>query len=107
MTKAFDIQPAVRNARQVIGNILLTMDGNYTNATGIYLDGSGGNAYFAGTLTGTTLCLAGDDCITNWPTGGGSESLRSETSSNIYYTSGNVGIGDSTPTYKLDVKGGV
>ena len=45
---AFQISPIARNAQQLIQKIVLTIDGSATSATGIYLDGGNGNAYFAG-----------------------------------------------------------
>jgi len=58
MTQAFQIVPIARNTIQVIEKILLVQDGNYGGSTGIYLDGVSGNAFFAGTVTGSKFCLS-------------------------------------------------
>lgn len=71
IANAFDIVPTAPNAVQYIGKIFLTLNGDNQSATGISLDGATGNGSFAGTITGTSICLAGDTCITTWPTGGG------------------------------------
>lgn len=57
------------------------------------------------TLTATTVCLTGDSCRTTWPSGG--VSLWSQSGSDIYYNLGNVGIGTTNPSQKLDVSGNV
>jgi cytoskeletal protein CcmA (bactofilin family) len=50
------------------------------------------------------LCIAGD-CRTSWPTDGVSQWTTSGT--NIFYNSGNVGIGTSAPSSRLHVAGDV
>lgn len=70
LTQAFDIVPSVGNRVQLIKEVLFTTDGSQGADTGAYIDGLSGNAYFAGTVTGTTICLAGDTCRTTWPTAG-------------------------------------
>jgi hypothetical protein len=58
-------------------------------------------------LSATSLCLS-TDCRTVWPSSGGAVGWASSTanSQSIYsYGTGNVGIGTSSPTYKLSVKG--
>ena len=69
MARAFDITPTSTNALMYIRSIFLTTDGSNTSPTRITLDGLGGNAYFAGTITGSALCLANDSCITQRPAG--------------------------------------
>lgn len=55
MTQAFDITPVVTQIQSYFKSIILTPNGTNTAATGISLDGSGGNAYFAGNVgIGTT-----------------------------------------------------
>lgn len=50
MTNAFEITPVTRNAVQYIQSIFLTSDGYSTSTGTISLDGSNGNAHFAGTV---------------------------------------------------------
>jgi hypothetical protein len=70
-----------------------------------------------GKIKGTELCI-GADCRSSWPynslDGSGaannitlwSDSLGNMTSSLIYQAGGNIGIGTSSPGYKLEVVGG-
>jgi len=53
------------------------------------------------------LCIAGD-CKTAWSQVSGTSSQWTTTTpgSNLYYTSGNVGIGSTNPAARLDVRGG-
>jgi len=68
IAKGFNIVPIAPNTIQYIWKIFLTSDGTNTTTTGISLDGANGNGYFAGTITGTKICLAGDICRTTRPT---------------------------------------
>lgn len=52
----------------------------------------------------TGLCIAGD-CKTAWSQVGGGSSQWTTAAPNIYFNTGNVGIGTSTPTQKLEVNG--
>ena len=83
MAKAFEVVPAQKNAAMVIRDVLMTIDGDVGSDTGIFFNGANGDAYFSGTVTGSTICLSDDTsltkCRTTWPTGGtaGGESIWS------------------------------
>jgi hypothetical protein len=71
-----------------------------TTAPGYKFDVQGGQVNASG-----GLCIAGD-CKTAWSQVGGSSSSQWTTSgANIYYNSGNVGIGTSSPNSHLHVSG--
>ncbi|MBI2415522.1 MAG: hypothetical protein HYV33_02550 [Candidatus Kerfeldbacteria bacterium] len=56
-----------------------------------------------GSVNGDKLCINGD-CKTTWPAeGGGGVDLWTQNESDIYYTSGNVGIGTTSPSAGLQV----
>jgi hypothetical protein len=60
----------------------------------------------AGNVNAAGLCIAGD-CKTAWSqVGGGSPSQWTTSGSNIYYNTGNVGIGTASPTSAKLVIGG-
>jgi uncharacterized protein (TIGR02145 family) len=74
-------------------------------STGVYFiktetDPTGGTSY---TITGTNQILSVPYALYSKTAGNGS--LWSQSGSNIYHSSGNVGIGISDPTYNLDVRG--
>ena len=83
MAKAFEVVPAQKNAAMGIRDVLMTIDGDVGSDTGIFFNGANGDAYFSGTVTGSTICLSDDTsltkCRTTWPTGGtaGGESIWS------------------------------
>jgi len=56
-----------------------------------------------GQVNAAGLCIGGD-CRTSWPATGGS-SPWTVSGTSIHYGSGNVGIGSSSPAFKLDVVG--
>jgi hypothetical protein len=68
LTQAFEVMPSVRNAKQYIQEIVFTIDGYNDSTPTINIDGSGGNASFAGTVSAEEICLSGD-CRNEWPTG--------------------------------------
>jgi hypothetical protein len=70
-----------------------------TNAPGFRLDVQGGQINSSG-----GLCIAGD-CKTSWAQVGGGSTQWTTSGSNIYYNSGNTGIGTVSPTNKLTVTG--
>ncbi len=77
-------------------NFTVDVDGNISTSGTL---GVSSTATFGG-----NVCI-GVDCRTSWPTGAGFSQWIDATSG-IYYNSGNVGIGTTTPSAKLHVKGG-
>ena len=100
-----------------------------TNANGLAIIEIGGGTIVTGTFTGidwstgtyfiktetdptdgTSYTITGTSQILSVPyalyaKAAGNGSLWSQSGSNIYYSTGNVGIGISDPTYNLDVRG--
>lgn len=88
------------------GHLLLQPGGDSnvgigTSGPNYKLDVQGGQINAAG-----GFCIAGD-CKTAWSQVGGGTSQWTTASPNIYYNTGNVGVGTATPGYKLDVAGTV
>ena len=85
-----------------IPRLRITSGGNIgigTISPGYRLDVQGGALNSSG-----GLCIAGD-CKTAWSQVGGGSSQWTTSGANIYYNSGNVGIGTATPSQKLDING--
>ena len=70
-----------------------------TNTPGYRLDVQGGAVNASG-----GLCIAGD-CKTAWSqVGGGGTSQWTTSGTSIYYNTGNVGVGTTTPNYRFEVQ---
>lgn len=87
------------------GNVILAGASNATNGNvGIGAISPAYKLDVSGAVNSTGgLCIAGD-CKTAWSQVGAA-SQWTTTAPNIYYSTGNVGIGTSTPTQKLEVNG--
>lgn len=108
-------------------NILLTISGitfkNITNFEQAIAVGSGSGDFNLGKVNpdASTIFLQSNSVATSWWTSGDVElesqptwaddvngsNLWSQSGSNIYYNSGNVGVGTASPTEKLNVVGNV
>jgi hypothetical protein len=88
------------------GNVILAGASNATNGNvGVGTLSPAFKLDVTGSVNSTGgLCIAGD-CKTAWSQVGGSQ-WANGASSSINYGSGNIGIGTTTPTQKLEVNGG-
>jgi hypothetical protein len=89
------------------GNVILAGANNATNGfVGIGTTAPAFKLDVSGSInTNNGLCLSGD-CKTAWSQVGGS-SQWTTSGSTISYNSGNVGVGNSAPGFKLDVSGSI
>jgi len=93
------------------GTFVWSVTANTVNGTTVNGTTISGTNIKGTTITGTKICLVGDPttpCITQWPAGGtvvaGGESIWSTwAGGKAYYNSGNVGIGTTGPSAKLQV----
>lgn len=56
-----------------------------------------------GTASASAYCFSGANCITSWPSG--STSQWTTSGANIYFNSGNIGIGTTAPAAPLHIHG--
>ena len=110
-------QPSATYARMRIdtnGVLINHSDDNFIAAPGNYTLDVSGNGIFSGAITNTAVQPATNDSSTRVPTTAWVQSAISVSASkwttepntnNIYYNSGFVGIGTTSPDYPLDVSG--
>ena len=81
-----------------------------TSTAGLYTQGNlhvggdsttDGNATTTGTIDGSQYCISGTDCITDWASG---INYWTQDGTDLYYNTGNVGIGTASPDNKLHIQ---
>lgn len=109
---SLDVSGVIRNISESgYGPVELKSWGLFNPSNSIYLEPAPGATLYIvphdwstnlTTFIKGSLCL-NEDCRTSWPASAASQWTTS--GSNIYYNTGNVGIGVSNPTVPLDVNG--
>jgi hypothetical protein len=102
-------QPAATSEVRVFsssGAIALQVDASGTSPgnVGIGTTAPAAKLDVAGNVNASGLCLAGD-CKSSWSQVGGAASQWTTGGSNVYYNTGNVGIGTTAPNQTLGVQG--
>jgi hypothetical protein len=90
---------------QIAGTEYMRVDGNrsgYHGYVGIGTATPGYKLDVNGSINASSAICIADNCVSSWP----AASPWMTSGSNIYYNTGNVGIGTASPGAKLDVAGG-